>query len=142
MACFSYLHVNTIDDRRKSRKLSDTALGILIHRESLRKSPMTKLPTTEFQESDSHNVINLSRNVCNKQPPKRQCSTKQYGPKEIEIILNGASKKLQLVERQRYIMKLQARIDVCQKGMDLADIENIEWYDFSKCPTKYHTEFN
>ena len=60
-------------------------------------------------------------------PVKPPYIRKQYGPKEVEETLSGACKKLQLVEKERYTMKLKAKIEACEKGTELPKLKHIEW---------------
>ena len=97
--------------------------GTHVPRESATKpsAAFCQLPVAEFQ---LQNPASNWRHV-------------HYGYKEIKQILEGACNKLELVERERYVMQQKARIEAYKKGISLADIEHVQWYDFSKCPKKY-----
>ena len=71
------------------------------------------------------------------QNPPNNWKHVHYGHKEVKRTLENACKQLELVERERFIMEQKARIEACKKGISLPDIEHIQWYDFSKYPTKY-----
>ena len=59
-------------------------------------------------------------------------------PDVTEDLLKKVRVKLQMVERDRYIMQQMARIEKCHCGMGFQELERIQWYDYSGCPKKYN----
>ena len=57
--------------------------------------------------------------------------------KSVDIILAEACKKLETVKVERYIMRQQAKIEGCKKGVDQKQLKHLEWFDYSGCPKKY-----
>jgi len=53
---------------------------------------------------------------------------------DTEALLKKVHIKLKMVERDRYIMQQMARIENCHCGMDLQELEHIQWYHYSGFP--------
>ena len=68
-------------------------------------------------------------------PPNRSHAT--CTPDTTEDLLKQLRLKLEMVERDRYIMQQMARIENCRFGMDHHELKRIQWYHYSGCPKKY-----
>ena len=68
--------------------------------------------------------------------PRRE-PRKNPESRSIDLILLEACKKLQVVQTERYIMRQQAKIEGCKKGMNWKQLKHLEWFDYLKCPKKY-----
>ena len=95
---------------------------------------LCKLPATKLRpnKKNSHRQVIQSKTYHSVafKGANRSCSDTGY-------LLQQVSSKLEVVERERYIMQQKARIEQCKRGANLNDLDSVKWYHFSNCQKKY-----
>lgn len=97
------------------------------------KKSLEKLPECRAECKLAH--ANLEPK--NQAPRKVYKNLKRIDNKSVDLLLSDACKKLETVLVDRYIMRQQAKIEGCKKGMDWKTLKNLDWFDYSECPKKY-----
>ena len=96
-----------------------------------REIPQSSLPdyiidrfmhSLQVQESPRHSRFPLAR------------SHAKSTPDATEDLLKKVCVKLEKVARDRYVMQQMAKIEMCRCGIDLQELEHIEWDQYSGCP--------
>ena len=95
---------------------------------------MTSLRVRESPHQYQNNEFPPTRFHSTRLPPRRRLAK---GADVTEEVLKKVCVKLEMVARDRYVMQQKARIEQCRSGMDLKNLEQIQWYHYSKCPKKY-----
>ena len=69
--------------------------------------------------------------------PKPQPKQKQYTSQDVDLLLHNVCKRLEIVQRERYMMLQKAKIEGCIKAKSFLELEQLEWYHYSGCAKKY-----
>ena len=94
---------------------------------------MTSLRVRESPHQCQNNEFPPTRFHSTRLPPRRRLA--KGG--DVTEVLKKVCVKLEVVARDRYVMQQKARIEQCRYGMDLKNLEQIQWFHYSKCPKKY-----
>lgn len=69
--------------------------------------------------------------------PEPKEKSRSIDNRSIDLLLAEVCRKLEMVKMERYIMRQQAKIEGCKKGLNWRHLKHLEWFDYSDCLKKY-----
>ena len=73
----------------------------------------------------------LPNGSCKVEPRKK---SRTIDNRSVDLLLSEVCVKLERVKMERYIMRLEAKLEGCKKGLNRRQLKLLEWFDYSDCP--------